>query len=137
MSTVSNNILSFPVNDNLPYTPPKTREQIRENIDLIRQIHVQEALEIVMELMFTHLQLAGFNIDDENTPSQREGAFIAESIRSVLLNIYGIDHPFQKICDNIFVERKDGSLDIAKEIALVLKEDSPEPELELELENEE
>lgn len=125
MSKISNNnIVSFPTTTELPYCPPKSLDEIKENIDLIRQVHVQQTLEILMESIFSQIYLAGFPVDNDDIPSQIEGAFIAESLRAVLLNLYDIHHPFQKLIKVSFNERKDGMLEIVDEINIWLKEEN-------------
>jgi hypothetical protein len=126
----SNNVFHFPSNTELPFTPPKSIDEIKENIELIRQVHVQETLEAIIPMLFSQLTLAGFPIDGEEIPSYKEGAFISETIRAILLKIYNIHHPIQNVIEHIFEETDDG-LKIIDELNVWLKEESPVDEEEL------
>jgi hypothetical protein len=54
-------------------------------------------------MIFNQLEVAGF-IFDEDELGVKDGAFIIESIRSLLCKHYGIYHPFQRIVDVALLE---------------------------------
>lgn len=100
----SNNVISFPKE----YRGPANQlEQITENMDMMRHYHIQETIANIAPMIFTQLDIAGFSFDDEHQAeseeSLKEGAFIIESIRSVLCKHYGIYHPFQDLSEQIFI----------------------------------
>lgn len=121
----SNNVFHFPTNAELPFCPPCSLDEIQENMELIRQVHVQETLEVVIPMLFSQLALAGFPIDGDEIPSHQEGAFLSETIRAILLGIYKIHHPVQNIIATIFEETDDG-LKIVDELSVWLKEEIEE-----------
>lgn len=119
----NNNIVSFPTSSSLPYMPPKTVDEVKENLELIRQFHVQQTIELIIENLFSQVYLAGFPVNGDDVPSQREGAFITETLRAILLNMYKINHPFQKIIDSVFIEKDEDMLEIVDHIDVCLKEE--------------
>ena len=114
----SNNVIVFPKVSKV--TPPQTVEQISNNMELIRLVHVGETLNTIAPMLFEQLGIAGFDFS-EDSDDLKFGAFVVESIRSMLLRSYGIEHPFQEIADEVFIGQDDGSLRIAEELNIKFK----------------
>lgn len=123
----SNNVVNFPK----PYSGPKqilTPENISHNLDMMKQFHIQETLTNVIPMIFNQLDISGFSLGDEDSTedeSIKDGALIVESIRSFMCKYYGIDHPFQKLAENIFesdIEEPE-TLNIVNDLNVKLKED--------------
>jgi len=114
----SNNVIVFPKVSKM--TPPQTVEQISNNMELIRLVHVGETLNTIAPMLFEQLGIAGFDFS-EDSDDLKFGAFVVESIRSMLLRSYGIEHPFQEIADEVFIGQEDGSLRIAEELNIKFK----------------
>lgn len=97
-----NNVITFPKE----YKGPAGIEKITENLDMMKQYHIQETIANIAPIIFTQLDIAGFSFsDEENAESEeslKEGAFIVESIRSLLCRHYGIYHPFQDLSEKVF-----------------------------------
>lgn len=97
-----NNVITFPKE----YKGPANLEKITENLDMMKQFHIQETIANIAPIIFTQLDIAGFSFNDDETAesaeSLKEGAFIVESIRSLLCRHYGIYHPFQDLSDKVF-----------------------------------
>ena len=129
MNKSSNNVVAFP-KTKIPSNMPTTIEEIEDNMDMIRQIHIQETIETVMPILFDQLSIAGFQPEHEDDDT-KEAAFIVEAVRSLLCKVYSVSHPFQIISENIFAEREDGNLEIAENIKITIS-DKPEPENEKE-----
>ena len=74
-------------------------------------------------MIFNQLDLAGFDISDEETMDIKDGAFLVESLRSIMCKYYGMYHPFQQISQNVFFPDQEeiGALKIADSINLNLK----------------
>lgn len=120
----ANNIILFPSNNNI-INFPKSKTEVDDNLDATKQYHIQEAINLLIPIIFTHLKMAGFEPpEDENEFSMCEGAFIVEAIRSHMYSHYGLKHPFQKIVEKVFVPDPDeeGTLTVAKSIKVILKD---------------
>lgn len=115
----SNNIIQFPGKNSRP--PPLTLEQVEENLDLVRQIHIQETLELVMPKLFESLSMAGFAADDESNEYLKHGAMIVESARSFLCKLSGLSHPLQLIAENMFEQVDDeGNLEVSDKVKIII-----------------
>jgi len=115
----SNNVISFPK----PYIGPKAEidsEEITRNLDMMKHFHIQETITNIAPMIFNQLDIAGFDITDEESIDIKDGAFIIESIRSVMCKRYGLYHPFQQISDNIFIpdNEEPGALKIVDSLNL-------------------
>jgi len=99
---------------------PQTIEEVIENMDDVRQVHIQESLENMMPMLFDRLSLAGFNLDDEDPNITKHGALVVESVRSFLCRVYGMEHPLQIIANNLFETDDDGNLSIAENIRITI-----------------
>ena len=118
----SNNIISFP----RPYIGPKNEldsAEIARNLEMMKHYHIQETIANITPIVFAQLEVAGFDISDEDTFDVKDGAFLVESLRSMLCKYYGMYHPFQQISENVFFPDKEeiGALKIADSINLNLK----------------
>ena len=116
----SNNIVLFPYRDNPRNIMPQTIEEVIENMDDVRQVHIQESLENMMPMLFDRLSLAGFNLDDEDPNITKHGALVVEAVRSFLCKVYGMDHPLQIIANNLFEMEDDGNLSIAENVTITI-----------------
>jgi hypothetical protein len=128
MSNRANNVISFPraINPKLPVL-----EDIQHNLDMMKHYHIQETIFNMMPIMFNQLDIAGFGLEEDEKEDVRYGAFIVEALRSLMLEHYGIHHPFQTLAKNVFEKEltDEGAFKIVEEIQyLDLRE--PEPETE-------
>jgi hypothetical protein len=120
----SNNVIQFPKKNNNINRDDVVIEEISRNVAMMKHYHIQETIANLAPIIFNNLEVAGFGIsDDEDTEIVRDGAFIVESIRSILCKHYGIYHPFQQIADNIFEpdDEEEGALRIVEKLNLKLK----------------
>lgn len=119
----SNNVVVFPK----PYHGPKgeivTPEEVIKNVEMMKLYHIQETIGTIAPIIFNQLEVAGFNISDEETTDIKDGAFIIEALRSMMCKYYGIYHPFQQISENVFSPDNEeiGALRIADSLNLELK----------------
>jgi hypothetical protein len=123
----SNNVIVFPKN-NPKVSDPKdpSFEDVQNNINMAKHYHIQETIANIAPLIFNQLEVSGFNFpDDTDEDDIKEGAFIVESLRSMMCRYYGMYHPFQRVAENIFVpdEEDDTSLRIVDELVINLKND--------------
>lgn len=115
----SNNVILFPGKSNRP--PPITLEQVEENLDLVRQIHIQETLELVVPKLFENFSMAGFGTDDESMEYLKDGAMVVEAARSFLCKVSGMHHPLQLIAENMFEQiDAEGNLEVSDKVKIII-----------------
>lgn len=120
----SNNVITFP-KENKNIKKSATIEEINENVEQMNMYHIHETIGNLIPIVFTHLEIAGFNPSDEQIEEDvRDMAFFVESLKSMLCKHHGIYHPFQVLSDKIFEEEltEEGALKIVDEITIDLKE---------------
>lgn len=99
---------------------PQSIEEVEETVDVVRQVHIQQALEQVIPMLFDNLALAGFQPSDE-MDFLKDGALIVEAARSFLNKIYGMHHPLQLIADNLFEQvDSEGNLEVSDKVKIVI-----------------
>lgn len=115
----ANNVIIFPQKNN---RLPQTMEEVEDRMDTVRQVHIQEALELVVPQLFDNISIAGFNPDDEEEKTLlKDGALIVEATRSFLCKISGIDHPLQIIAENLFEQvDSEGNLQVSDKVKIVI-----------------
>jgi hypothetical protein len=118
----SSNVIPFP-KKNVHIKEQPLVEDITRNIEMMRQYHIQETIATLAPMIFNQLEVAGFEISDEEETDIKDGAFIIESLRSLMCKYYGIYHPFQQIAENVFSPDQEeiGALRIADSLNLELK----------------
>ena len=117
----SNNVIKFPKD----YFGPKqvSKEEISENLDLMKKYHIQEAVTNIAPILFNQLEIAGFPVGVDINNDLKDGAFILEALKSFMYKQYGIYHPFQILSENVFEpdnEEKD-TLKIVENLNIILK----------------
>jgi hypothetical protein len=60
-------------------------------------------------------------MNEEMEKDIKNGAFMVEALRSLLCKYYSMNHPFQEIAENVFVEDGEGGYTIADTLVLELK----------------
>jgi len=100
----SNNVIMFPKQYNGPELP--SLDEIVQNTDMMKHFHIQETINNLVPLIFTQLDIAGFEFEDEeetdSIESIKEGAFLVESLRALMCRHYGMYHPFQELWNEVF-----------------------------------
>lgn len=108
-------------------TPAKhtpTAEEIAQVRQNMQTMHVEEAMEFILPMIFSYCAQAGFVFadpdDDQYDPSTdvffKDGTFVAEALRSLLLKYYEIKHPIQLIADGFVEVTPDGGYTIATRV---------------------
>jgi hypothetical protein len=126
----SNNIVLFPK----VYNGPKeviSLEDIDKKIDYMKHFHIQETIANLAPIIFNHLDISGFTFADEDSDdseSLKDGAFLIESLRSIMCKYYGIYHPFQKLSEEVFYPdpNEPETLKVVDFLNIKLKEESTE-----------
>jgi hypothetical protein len=129
----SNNVIVFPKKQ-FKTQMPNSLEEISNNMDMIRHVHIGETLAVVAPMLFEQLSIAGFDFSEDGD-DLKHGAFIVEGIRSMLMHGYSMEHPFQELAEAVFIEDGEDSLRIVERVNLEFKshfvhEDLIEDELE-------
>lgn len=119
----SNNIIVFPRKSKLDSNIvqcPQSLEDVADTVDVVREAHMQQALEQIVPMLFDNLALAGFQpLDDFDL--LKDGTLIVESMRSFMSKLYGMDHPLQLIAENLFVQiDPDGTLEVSDKIKIII-----------------
>jgi hypothetical protein len=124
MSNSSNNVVVFPKT----FVQSKEHQQledIQHNLDMMKHYHIQETITNLAPLIFNQLDIAGFGLTEDIDEDIKDGAFIVESLRSIMCKHYDIYHPFQVIAENVFEENKkdpEGAYRIVDKLELDLTE---------------
>ena len=120
------NVIPFPKNNKIPVD----EDEVDDKIAQVKYHHINETLQIVIPIMFSYLETAGFEFDVEddeedavNDPNIKDAAFIVEAVRSLLCKHHGLEHPFQQISEHIFEQdiSNKGVFNLAKKINIVFK----------------
>jgi hypothetical protein len=118
----ANNVLVFPTRNQTRVSQPSSIEEVNANMEMIRQHHIHETLTTVAPKIFEILEIAGFDLMNEEMEKDiKNGAFMVEALRSLLCKYYNMNHPFQDIAENVFVEDGEGGYTIADTLVLELK----------------
>jgi len=115
----ANNIIQFPVKSS---RGPQTIEEVADVLDTVRQVHIQETLELVVPKLFESFSIAGFAPEEEDEQDfLKHGAMVVEAARSFLCKVSGIPHPLQLIAENLFEQVDDeGNLEVSDKIKIVI-----------------
>jgi len=108
MEKTPSNVIKFPTNNTR--IVPIDEIDIATNIKMVKINHINETLTTIIPMLFTNIELAGFSIsldEDEIDDNLKDGALIVESIRSLLCKMHDLEHPFQKLADDIFIQSED------------------------------
>ncbi len=114
MTTVNSSIIQFPTKTLPPgvvsaMPPPMSIEDVDERINVIRQYHVEETTQTMIEVVFHNLMLAGFNVNTNNENLHKDIFMFVESLKSLLLKTYSTQHPLQTVADIVFQKSEDGT----------------------------
>lgn len=120
----SNNVIVFPKSSINLNDDELTIDSIKNNIETMKLYHIQEVLNTLTPMIFTQLEIGGFDLENENI-STKDGAFMIESIRALLCKHYAIYHPFQRIVEATLTDDPENTemFKVADEISINLLEE--------------
>lgn len=106
MQLQSNNVIEFPLNKKYkPTLEEPDTELIDLQVQLMKINHINETLNVLLPIVFNNIEIAGFNIIDDELEKNiniKDSVLIVESIRSLLYKLYGLYHPFQEMAQKVF-----------------------------------
>jgi hypothetical protein len=102
------NIVQFPKEKR--GSPPQSLDEVHDNLENIRHIHVDETVGIIAEVIFDHLSLSGFNFTPEDESYVKDVALAFEAITSMLYKYHSMQYPLQIVADELFTLRPDGTV---------------------------
>lgn len=91
-------------------TPPQNIEEVKSNLDAVRQVHIEEAMSLIATVLFDNMAVAGFTFDAEGNENIKDVALLLEALRSLLSKYHNIDHPFQLLSEELFALQKNGTV---------------------------
>lgn len=119
---VSNNVVQFPKKP--IHQSPQSIEEIYTNLNVLKQLHVDETLYVVSTMLLEQLAIAGFdytNGDDEGFAA-KETIFFLEALQALLMKKYDLEHPFHEIANKLFLTNADKTINMRDDIKEVISE---------------
>ena len=122
------NVIPFPKNNK--NIIPADIEEVECRLQQLKHHHINEAISIVVPILFSYLESAGFEFDDMDEegdglddPNIKDAAFMVEAIRSLLCKHHEMDHPFQQISEGIFEQDSvnKGVFSLVKKLSIEFK----------------
>jgi len=117
----ANNIIEFPNKNKLLTGKPKDMIEVTLNVNQIRFNHINETLQAVVPMIFSNIELAGFDFipnEDDEDPNIKDGALLVECLRSMLCKHYNIEHPLQRVAEELFIRQDDDSFTLADTLVI-------------------
>lgn len=106
---IPNNVILFPKERIVNLNEELSIKTIQENKELLRRIQIEETIEIVIPDMLNSIELMGFGIS-KRPELIKEIHLVVETVNSLLLKYYNIEHPLQETAEEVFkltMEEKD------------------------------
>lgn len=117
----ANNVIEFPNKNKLLSGEPKDMIEVTLNVNQIRFNHINETLQAVIPMIFSNIELAGFDFipdEDDEDPNIKDGALLVECLRSILCKHYNIEHPLQRVAEELFIRQDDDSFILADTLVI-------------------
>jgi hypothetical protein len=117
----ANNVIEFPNKNKLLTGEPKDMIEVTLNVNQIRFNHINETLQAVIPMIFSNIELAGFDFipdEDDEDPNIKDGALLVECLRSILCKHYNIEHPLQRVAEELFIRQDDDSFTLADTLVI-------------------
>jgi len=102
------NVVQFPKEKR--GSPPQSMDEVHDNLENVRHVHVDETMAIIAEVIFDHLSLSGFNFTPEDDSYVKDVALAFEAITSMLYKYHSMDYPLQIVADQLFTLQPDGTV---------------------------
>lgn len=103
------NVVEFPKSRSVNAEQPV--EKIKENVDAVKRVHVDETVALMGHIIFENLTMTGFEFFENNSKKYvKDISFVMEALRSLLNKYHRLEHPIQVIAEDFLEVRKDGSI---------------------------
>lgn len=103
------NVVEFPRSRSVNAEQPI--EKIKEDVEMVKRIHVDETVAMLGHIIFENLSITGFDFFEGNPKKYvKDISFFMESLRSVLNKYHKLEHPIQGIAEDFLEVKKDGSI---------------------------
>lgn len=100
MTDHTDNVVQFPIS---PERQVPTIEQIKSNIDDHKQNEVDQATELLSNMLLESISVAGFPLDASSDSTAKHLCFCMEALRSLVCRFYNVDHEFHPLAEHLFV----------------------------------
>lgn len=106
-----NQIINFPTkkDNDTESDSLNSIEDVDKLLTNVKRYHVEETINIIAEMIFHNLMLAGFIIESSDDAIHKDIFLAMESLKSMLLKYNNITHPLQKTADSLFERNEDGT----------------------------
>lgn len=121
VASLTGKVLDFPRKG-----PPRTEEELVQCGDAIKEVHVDYALAILVGTVIDQLVAGGFCVDDDLLV--KDMALVFTAMRSAMLKVHGVPHPFQRIAEEVFIDHGDGEVSVDVDKFMASRQDLPTEE---------
>jgi hypothetical protein len=97
---VANNVLQFP--RGYQGGVPQSVEEVHEAVANIAVFHVDETIQPIMGILTETIAAAGFDVEGNQEDCVKDVALVFTALKSMLLKMRGVYHPFQDVCEETF-----------------------------------
>lgn len=118
---MNDNVIAFP--KPRPSNVPPNVEEIYSNLNILKQLHVDETMYLVSTMLLEQLAIAGFDYsaDDEGFAA-KETIFFLEALQALLMKKYELNHPFHEIANKLFMTMPDKTINMREDIKEVISD---------------
>lgn len=102
------NVVQFPKEKK--GSPPQTLEEVHDNMEIVRHVHVDETMSLLTNVIFDNLALSGFNFTPEDESYVKDVALAFEALTSMLYKYHRMDYRLQGVADELFTLQDDGTV---------------------------
>lgn len=119
---MSDNVVQFPREKR--GGPPQNLDEVKNNLETVRHIHVEETLSLLAGVMFDNLALAGFNFNPDDNSYTKDVALTFEAMKSMMYKYHNMEYPMQDIADELFTLQENGTVLFNKESNVTLGDET-------------
>lgn len=81
--------------------PPQTRDEVEAKVIAARKDHIEYVIDETLSFVFGRCYEEGFDLNKENC--FKSTGMLVEAMRAALYNSINMNHPLQKIAEELFV----------------------------------
>ena len=136
MSELANNVILFPGTEKVYIKDDPQEDTAEKNIETINRYYVNQIASSIVPQIFDQLEMSGFKVlpqqdededekfEEDTIDIMKRGVFFVEALKSIMLENYGIKHPFQELAKKILQPDPEhyGRFIFAKKIEMEIEE---------------